>query len=471
MSGTLVEGIGQCAWWGLSPAKDLAKDCLEKQGPLRVLCVGAADVRHILKTMCSGRKVEFYVMETNLEQYARIMLLLSVALQPASCMGLQEKTELYLDLLGNSMLRGPSVKFLKRAADTFIKMVTDEGYQREVLPMLDLTAMKFKERDFLEGIFKFWMGDFPYEMDKLWDDRVRRFMGVRYDAGRNAFDYDYSMKLKERAVLIEFNEYALWRRMGVAYEVRDGVYDTPNRSLCSGVIVMRNGAKTLCRGYWGDITCSPYITHGVKCDLSSMYEVRNRIQVRTGSEVAEYNVMCIVHTLLTGTEYTEPPKPDRFSFNGDTKKATLDEVIEEEEEEEEEEVEKVEVKETRPNKKKKDYIQLTQPHNKDVTVKLLPLGTMDALPNKTHLQKTFDLMYLGASQVGHLTPNMTTLLKEDARIVVENVKYVVPLMSVNEEQYIPKVLKLAEEAKCAVDGKPKIMDDFITFTYHRVDPS
>ena len=39
--------------------------------------------------MSSGRAIEFYVMETHLEQYARIMLLLSVALQPATCMGLQ----------------------------------------------------------------------------------------------------------------------------------------------------------------------------------------------------------------------------------------------------------------------------------------------------------------------------------------------------------------------------------------------
>ena len=53
-----------------------------------------------------------------------------------------------------------------------------------------------------------------------------------------------------------------------------------------------------------------------------------------------------------------------------------------------------------------EYIELTQPFNKEVRVKLLPLGTTDALPNKTHLQKTFDLLYLGASQVGYLKPNM-----------------------------------------------------------------
>ena len=36
------------------------------------------------------------------------------------------------------------------------RMVTDEDYQQEVLPMLDLSLLKYKERDFMEGIFKFW---------------------------------------------------------------------------------------------------------------------------------------------------------------------------------------------------------------------------------------------------------------------------------------------------------------------------
>ena len=35
-------------------------------------------------------------------------------------------------------------------------MVTDEDYLKEVLPMLDMSLLKFKERDFMEGILKFW---------------------------------------------------------------------------------------------------------------------------------------------------------------------------------------------------------------------------------------------------------------------------------------------------------------------------
>ena len=73
--------------------------------------------------MCSGRDLELFVIDTNLEQYCRHILLLSVVLQDPRVMGLQEKTELYLDLYGNSMVRSASMKFVRNNAVHFIKYV------------------------------------------------------------------------------------------------------------------------------------------------------------------------------------------------------------------------------------------------------------------------------------------------------------------------------------------------------------
>ena len=38
-------------WWGLSPSQDLTTYCTHNKGatPLRVLCVGANDLRHVLE--------------------------------------------------------------------------------------------------------------------------------------------------------------------------------------------------------------------------------------------------------------------------------------------------------------------------------------------------------------------------------------------------------------------------------------
>ena len=43
---------------------------------------------------------------------------------------------------------------------------------------------------------------------------MRSYLGTRYDAGKNVYDMDFSMKLKERATLLDSREYATWRQTG-----------------------------------------------------------------------------------------------------------------------------------------------------------------------------------------------------------------------------------------------------------------
>ena len=49
-------------------------------------------------------------------------------------------------------------------------MVTDFDYLSQRLPMFDLSALKFKERDQLEAIFKFWRSsdDRAFDISKFW---------------------------------------------------------------------------------------------------------------------------------------------------------------------------------------------------------------------------------------------------------------------------------------------------------------
>ena len=48
---SLLDGVGHVGWWGLSPSQDLTTYCTHNKGaaPLRVLCVGANDLRHVLE--------------------------------------------------------------------------------------------------------------------------------------------------------------------------------------------------------------------------------------------------------------------------------------------------------------------------------------------------------------------------------------------------------------------------------------
>ena len=70
-----------------------------------------------------------------------------------------------------------------------------------VLPHTGLAA-QFRERDALEAVFRFWAGGekgpeaFP--MSRLWDSRLRQYLGSRYDARHGVSDWDLHMKLHGR---------------------------------------------------------------------------------------------------------------------------------------------------------------------------------------------------------------------------------------------------------------------------------
>lgn len=65
-------------------------------------------------------------------------------------------------------------------------------------------VIQFRERDALEAVFLFWSGGekgpevFP--MSRLWDSRLRHYLGSRYDARRGVADWDLRMKLHDRGV-------------------------------------------------------------------------------------------------------------------------------------------------------------------------------------------------------------------------------------------------------------------------------
>ncbi|CAH8580229.1 unnamed protein product [Schistosoma mattheei] len=258
--------LGNIMWWGLTPAMNLAK-CLDSFcfgdhfDNINILCVGMGDSRHILKTLSSrfsgGNKFEtFYLIEPFHETYARQMLQLYTALEPYTRIGLQEKVEMYLEIFGNVMIRDVTSKYLISAANNLRRLVTNLG-PLPSFEFVDLSHLKYKERDMLESTLKFWSGgdETKFDADKCWNYRLRKHLGTRYDAIPNVFDWDCSITLHDRkATQINSKEYAHWRQYGMAFELREANYNVPNRSLASGR-VFRNSAGD--KGvYWDTSECS-----------------------------------------------------------------------------------------------------------------------------------------------------------------------------------------------------------------------
>ncbi|XP_008312875.1 dynein assembly factor 3, axonemal isoform X2 [Cynoglossus semilaevis] len=378
-AGRASEGAGCISWWGFSPALDLLKTgpVTKRDGNFNVLLIGCADQRHILKTISglqNGENLNIWVIENSMEVVARQLLLLYVALMPKEIFGFNEKTELYLEVFGNSEIRCQTAEMLRRAASQLSLCVT-ESMETPTHPCLNTTHLKFREQDELARIFKLWTqphsskslseasGLLP--MSKLWDNRVRQHLGTRYDFRKGCFDWDLTMKLHEKGCCtINKQEYTQWRGSGLAFEMREGIYQVPNPSLLSFRVFSQGGNKVAARGYWGDIVSSPYLSFGIKTDDKSLLKTQNGQQVKTAQDVSYANVQMMFQSLLSrlkssSTSPSEPKEP----------KAQTDLTI-------------------------NDLMHLT-----GVSVTFLPMDSLQKLSQKKQYESLFDIIYLSARYI------------------------------------------------------------------------
>lgn len=238
---------------------------------LNILISGSGDIRHLLKTLSEystsdvDLNLHFYIQETSKEIIARDMLLLYLINEIQ--MPVRERVELFLDIYGNGLMRDRTAEYVDLRARELIKIVTDTA-SSELSRILDMSDLKFKDRDDLEEIFKSWTLNAPFDIASLRDQRLRYHYKERYDVRTNLIDWDYNWYLKEIAPQIHFRHYREWRQTGVAYETRLATYTAPNRTLSSYVPGERKKSResVLVRGYWGDIIMSPYWGFGLEVD-------------------------------------------------------------------------------------------------------------------------------------------------------------------------------------------------------------
>ncbi|XP_076471331.1 dynein axonemal assembly factor 3-like [Babylonia areolata] len=486
-------GLGNITWWGFSPAIDMQEtgvsELMKKldlnKGPdsLKILVVGGGDLRHILTTIArrhrhTKRKLHFFVVETALELYARHMLFLSLSLEMQKRMGLQEKTELFLELYGNSLVRKQSADYVEKMSTEFIKMVTDFDYLEKKLPCLDLSQLKYKERDFLEGIFKFWRKSKldAYDPKKCWELRVRQNLGTRYDSRFNVYDWDYSMVLMERgASILNCREYKNWRDSGVAFTVREGSYDTPNNTLASGTVLRHDGERYARRGYWGDIIISPFVPIGIESEEKSFFKKSNGMHTKTAEDVAEFNMLSLFHELTSGERYSLPsqePSSDKTKGGSDSK-PKLQEITEEDEEE----AEKESASQTAAEEDSESSAAATQPASRpldleyeslpldDVKVTLLPLGCMAEMHTRSKFQKAFNVVYFSNSLVHHLKPEFNAVFADRCTMLIESALLMVEIKKEHVEKYVEKVVSMTKAAGCKELEKCDWEQDTVIKTY------
>ncbi|XP_063713509.1 dynein axonemal assembly factor 3-like [Symsagittifera roscoffensis] len=408
-----MDGYGNISWWGFSPAlnlidylpsREINNDKGDTHSEVNILLVNNHDPRNIINTLCnlcdpknqsqSRTKINFYVLEPFVEQVGRYMLLLNVILDAS--FGLQEKIETFLELYGNSLLRNPTAEYVSQQSAKFIEAVTDLDQCKELFPIYDLSILKHKERDYLEGTLKFWRStdNHNFQIHKMWDYRNREYLGPRYDVKENTFDWDRIMRLVERgAKVIHKEEYESFRSKGVAFESRSGDYNVPNRTTSSPIVVTDARAdRVMKRGYFGDIVTGPFIGFGIETENEDLYKKANNMYIHNSLDVATHNLQELLKKLKCHKKIIE--------------EANLTEVDEE-------------------NETESDTL-LTDDFS-NVSVKFIYGKDMKYFLTKEKFKNSFDLVHVASDGASFLDESLTNILKQKSTVLVESPKYIIDL--------------------------------------------
>ncbi|XP_013908757.1 PREDICTED: dynein assembly factor 3, axonemal isoform X2 [Thamnophis sirtalis] len=353
-------------------------------------------------------------------------------------MGLQEKSETFLELMGNTHLRSQTAAYLQEKAALFIRYITDSDFQLANLPVLDFSALKFRERDQLEAIFQFWRNPDPqaFQIKQLWDLRLRQYLGTRYDSRRGVCDWDLTMKLHEHgATTINFHEFFHWRNTGMAFEMREAVYDVPNKTLASGRLMRHKGELMPARGYWGDITTGPYITFGVEAEDPSLLKTINGHPSKNAQEISLQNITALLYELRYHARYNPSAPSEEGKDDDDDLQSGGDCTV----------------------------LCATKglPATEDVRVHFLPLDCLPELHHKAKYQQLFNLFFFSCGMVHYLKPNLSLVSAPKATLIVELTNFLPDLSKEQISEFSSRVTGLARDAEFVpvekTDKKPFLL--------------
>jgi len=248
---------------------------------------------------------EAYILERRPETLCRHALLMSIALDTS--ISLRERAEVFLEVYGNTLLSERGMRYVQQQSRALVQVLIGDDTSSVLARALDFSLLKHKEIDQLLTVAKLWADGMAFESEHYWDERLRQYYQSRYDARKNAADWDYHMKLKNLgASVISSREFTKWRLQGLAFEFGDKSYTKDNFTL-GCYATGREGGKSVQRhGYWGDVVNSPYLAHGIVANKESLFKTRNNEHMHTASDVSKYNAIKLLHAFIDGKNIDPP---------------------------------------------------------------------------------------------------------------------------------------------------------------------
>jgi dynein assembly factor 3 len=79
----------------------------------------------------------------------------------------RERVEIFLDLYGNICIRDKTMAYLEGVQQELIQFITEDRRCKSPLKeIIDLTHLKYKERDEIEEIFGTWTSKVEFDIEK-----------------------------------------------------------------------------------------------------------------------------------------------------------------------------------------------------------------------------------------------------------------------------------------------------------------
>ena len=195
--------MGIHSLWGLSPAMDLLQlvpsavaDDLDAGATISILVAQPGDIRHLLCSISRRRRrpdvgaLHFYLIEQPAEVLARHLLLLQIATDWE--LPIRQRANLFLEAFGNSLLQERTEAYVAALGRELVELACNgQGGLEEIV---DLSLIKYRDRDALVDTFHSWAPSNPFDVEDLRDHRLRAHYGQRYDHRTNLGDWDYQVE-------------------------------------------------------------------------------------------------------------------------------------------------------------------------------------------------------------------------------------------------------------------------------------
>lgn len=239
-SSGIVTSIGHHGFWGYSSSFDWYSALSESQEmddvPFVILLVNPGDIRHILHTVSQRRRtnsckrsIHFYLLDSPIEVLSREILLLEILNDYE--VPIRQRANVFLEIFGNAKVQDRTSRYIEQLGYQLRSLIADGSGRLEGI--VDLSHLKYRERDELENVFKSYSRSFAFDMETLRDHRCRGYYAERFDSRNALADWDYHATIKKMASIIHIKQYKEFRTSGIAYEFGDQVYSEPNRTLMS----------------------------------------------------------------------------------------------------------------------------------------------------------------------------------------------------------------------------------------------